>query len=118
MQIGYYLHAGRCVHALWDASRVIWAAGKWRFHVVHRTILHRDCTVQRERVGDCGNRCGPVDVACTAPQVQEHHHSQQHREVHRRVLDLRDHCRPLAFDLRQDTRRNSTTQVRAAAIFF
>lgn len=106
---------GRCVHALWDATRAIWSAGKWRFHVVHRTVLHRDCAVQRERVGDCGDRRGPVDVACTTAQVQEHHHPQQHREIYRRVLDLRDRSRPLAFDLRERSRGDSTAQVRSYA---
>lgn len=100
------LFAGRCIHALWDAARVVRSAGKWRFHVVHRAILHRDCAMQRKRAGNCGDCRRPINVACTTSQVQEHHHSQQHREVHRRVLDLRDRCRPLAFDLRENSGRS------------
>lgn len=73
---------------------------------MHRAILHRDCAMQRKRVGDRGDCRGPINVACTTSQVQEHHHSQQHREVHRRVLDLRDRCRPLAFDLRENSGRS------------
>lgn len=99
------LFAGRCIHALWDAARVVRSAGKWRFHVVHRAILHRDCAMQRKRAGNCGDCRRPINVACTTSQVQEHHHSQQHREVHRRVLDLRDRCRSLASDLRENSGR-------------
>lgn len=100
------MHAGRCIHAFWDAARVVRFTGKWRFHVVHRAILHRDCAMQRKRADDRGDCRGPINVACTTSQVQEHHHSQQHREVHRRVLDIRDRCRSLAFDLRENSGRS------------
>lgn len=111
MQIRYYLRAGRRVHALWDAAGAVRPSGKWRFHTVHHPILHCDRVVQRERSNHRGDRRRSADIARTASQVQEHHHAQQHREVHRRVLDLRHRRWTFAFDLRENHRRYTAAQV-------
>lgn len=57
---------------------------------MHHPLLRCNCTVQRERPGYRGDRCRSSDLACATTQVQEHHHSQQHREVHRLVLVRED----------------------------
>lgn len=101
---GRPFRAGRRVHALRDAAGALRSTGERRLRALHRAVLRRDRSVQRERPGDRGDRGGPLDLAGAAVAIQEHHHPQQHREIHRGVLDIRDRRRPLAPHLRANLR--------------
>lgn len=109
--------SGRRVHAVRDAAGALGSAGKWRFYLVHRAVLHHYRALQRERPGDRGHRGGPSDFACAAAEIQKHHHPQQHREVHRGLLDLRDRRRPLTPHSRTNHRKDAVVQVITRSIF-